>query len=132
MKLNLFYLSGFLLLTGLFIGCKDQGVDVDDRIIPDENVSFSQHIQPVFEFHCVPCHNEQTREGGLSLTSWAAATSDLSIIFPGEPDNSRLVWAIEGRSGVFFMPPIGSPYRPLNQNQINGVKTWIREGALNN
>jgi hypothetical protein len=121
-------------LVTLFVysGCKDKGVEIDDVIIPDSNVSFSQHIQPVFNYHCTPCHNEQTREAGLSLTTWASATSDPSIIFPGEPDNSKLVWAIEGRPGAAFMPPIGSPYKPLNLNQVNGVKTWIREGARSN
>jgi hypothetical protein len=122
----------FLILILFTAGCKDQGLDVDEREIPSSNVSFSQHIQPVFEFHCVPCHNNQTLNGGLSLESWAAVTADPSVVFPGDPETSKLVWSIEGRAGVPFMPPIGSPYRPLNQNQINGVKTWISEGALNN
>jgi hypothetical protein len=130
MKITLF--SALILIFITHYGCKDQGVDVDERIIPDQNVSYSQHIQPVFEFHCVPCHNEQTMQGNLSLTNWSSVTSDPSVVFPGEPDNSKLVWAIEGRAGIPFMPPIGSPYRPLNQNQVNGVKTWIREGAQNN
>jgi hypothetical protein len=116
----------------LFTGCKDKGVEIDDQVIPDSNVSYSQHIQPVFNYHCTSCHNEQTLEAGLSLTSWASVTSDPTIVFPGEPDNSKLIWAIEGRSGVAFMPPVGSPFKPLNQNQLNGVRTWIKEGAKNN
>jgi hypothetical protein len=130
MRLSIYFT--LLFTAAILTGCKDQGVDVDERIIPDQNVSWSQHIQPVLEFHCVPCHNEQTREAGLSLTSWASATSDLSVIVPFNADNSKLVWAVEGRSGVFFMPPIGSPYKPLNQNQINGIKIWINEGAKSN
>jgi hypothetical protein len=128
---NLFIPAVLVFFLGFF-GCKDQGVDVDDREIPDQNVSFSEHIQPVFEFHCTPCHNEQTREAGLSLTTWSSTVADPSIVFPEDPEASRLVWAIEGRPGAYFMPPIGSPYRPLNQNQIKGVYTWIKEGARNN
>jgi len=126
------YLIPLIVLLAVLCGCKDKGVEVDDQIIPDKDVSYSKYIQPVFNIHCTPCHNEQLNEGGLSLTSWGATTSDPSIVFPGEPDNSRLVWAIEGRTGVSFMPPIGSPYKPLSQNQINGIKTWIREGAQGN
>jgi hypothetical protein len=124
--------AGFIIFSLLIIGCKDQGVAIDDQEIPDKDVSYSMHIQPVFEYHCTPCHNEQTREAGLSLTSWAMTTADPSIVFPGEPDNSKLVWAIEGRAGIAFMPPIGSPYKPLNQNQVNGIRTWIEEGAESN
>ena len=69
-------------------------------------------------------------DGGLDLTTHSAATSNLDIIFPGEPDVSRLVWAIEARSGVSPMPPIGYPV--LIPDQIDGIKTWIDEGAKNN
>jgi hypothetical protein len=30
------------------------------------------------------------------------------------------------------MPPLGSSYPALTQNQVNGVKKWIEEGAKNN
>ena len=40
--------------------------------------------------------------------------------------NSRLVGAVEG-IGNFPMPPVGYP--PLTENQIKGIRTWIKEGA---
>ncbi len=94
------------------------------------NVSFSDHIYPVFQVKCISCHNATNPDGGLDLTTYAAATADLTIIYPGDPETSRLVWAIDGRSGVSPMPPIG--YRALTINQIDGVKTWITEGAKDN
>ena len=36
-----------------------------DRILPD----YEQHIQPVFERHCVRCHGALDPDGGLDLTS---------------------------------------------------------------
>ncbi len=36
-----------------------------DRIVPD----YEQHIQPIFERHCVRCHGKQNPDGGLDLTS---------------------------------------------------------------
>jgi hypothetical protein len=36
-----------------------------DRIVPD----YEQHIQPIFERHCVRCHGEQEPDGGLEFTS---------------------------------------------------------------
>ena len=111
-------------------GCKDQvtATDVDNRVIPDSNVSYSQDIQPVFNLKCTNagCHEDASRAGGISLTTCANTKADPSIVFPGEPDNSRLVWAVEGISNS-PMPPVGYP--PLTENQIKGIRTWIKEGA---
>ncbi len=126
-----------LLLTVIFFivifwtsGCKDQvtASDVDNRVIPDSNVSYSRDIQPVFNLKCTNagCHEDAARAGGLSLTTCSNTKADPTIVFPGEPDNSRLIWAIEG-IGNYPMPPPGYP--PLTQNQIKGIRTWIKEGA---
>jgi Planctomycete cytochrome C len=120
---------GFILIL-TYTGCKDQitASDVDKVVIPDSNVSYSKYLQPVFNIKCAStgCHEDATRAGGISLTSCANTKSDLSVVVPGYPDNSRLVWAVEG-IGNYPMPPVGYP--PLTQNQIQGVKTWIKEGA---
>ena len=117
-------------------GCKDTvagNEDIDSIIIPNSNVSFSKYIFPVFNVKCATagCHDDGSRAGDLSLTSWANATIDPSIIFPGKPDNSKLVWTIEGQAGIAPMPPIGF-VRPLTPNQIKGIKIWISEGAQSN
>ena len=112
-----------------YSGCKDTvtNSDIDKVVIPDSNISYSKYIQPLFNVKCISCHGNGSTEGGVDLTSCGQATADPSIVFPGEPENSKLVWAIEGNPVTTPMPPIGYP--PLNQNQINGIKTWIKEGA---
>lgn len=123
----------FLLLLLFFsAGCDDTTTNIDNEVIPDSNVSYSQHIQPIFNAKCINCHGAGTIESGLDLTTWAGTTADPSIVFPGEPENSKLVWSIEGNPAVSPMPPIGTSYRPLTDNQIRGVKTWIAEGAKPN
>ncbi len=126
----LFSLSFFIFV--FIIGCKDQGTNIDNTEIPSSNVSFAQYIQPVFDNKCnnSGCHEDGTRAGGLSLTSWANTTSDPGVVFPKEPQNSRLIWAIQNQAGISPMPPYG--YAALTSNQINGIKTWIQEGAKNN
>ncbi len=132
MKINLFLIAACISFILLFAGCKDSGTEVDNNQIPDSNVSYQKHIQPVFEVKCnnSGCHEDASRAGNLSLTSWANTTSDPAIVFPGDPQTSRLIWAIEGQSGSSPMPPLGYP--PLTSNQLNGIKTWIKEGAKNN
>ena len=125
----------FLLLFSLIMipDCKDSVTagQVDTIVIPSSNVSYIKYIQPVFTTKCINCHNDQVSDGNLSLTSWAGTTLDRSIVFPGSPQTSRLVWSIQAQSGASPMPPPGSA-PPLNTNQINGVITWIKEGAKNN
>ncbi len=116
----------------IFVGCDDSNpVDI---VIPSKNVSYSKYIQPLFNISCAVsgCHDNGTAAGGLSLTSWSATVANPEIVFPGNADNSALVWAIEGQGGAQPMPPVTSSIIPLTLNQINGIKTWINEGAKNN
>ena len=110
--------------------CDDSltSTEVDNIVMPDSNVSYSLHIAPVFEFRCVQCHNSSRKEAGLDLSSWSTATSDPSIIARGSDSTSILVWAIEGLPPYPLMPPTGR----MVDNHIDGIRTWIREGALNN
>ena len=124
---------GFLVFSFIIYGCKDSitGSQLDSTVIPASNVSYVKYIQPIFTLKCANsgCHDDGTMAAGLSLTTWAGATN-LQYVTKGHPDNSILVQSIEGLSGSSPMPPVGYPV--LTANQIQGVKTWIAEGAKNN
>lgn len=117
----------------IFSSCKDSTniTEIDSVTIPSANVSFSQYILPVLYAKCARagCHDDAYHVGGLSLTTWANTTSSSLIVLPGTPQNSKLVWSIEGTGGN-IMPPLGYP--ALTKNQIDGIKIWIKEGAKNN
>jgi hypothetical protein len=118
----------------LFYACDDSisSADIENKIIPDSNVSYAEYIQPLFTIKCTSsgCHDDRTQSAGLSLTSYGFAVANYAMIAPGNPSNSKIVWAIEG-NGARLMPPLGIT-KPMNANQIKGIKTWIREGAQNN
>lgn len=105
--------------------------DVDNRIIPDANVSFSQHIYPVLQVKCFSCHGNGVYEAGLDLTLRSRFV-DGRIVVPGDTLTSILVWRIDRppRAGFNPMPPEFMPQ--LTPNQIRGIKIWIAEGALDN
>lgn len=123
-----------ILSMSLIISCDDTVTanDIDKRIIPDSDVSFSDHLVPVFNLKCATagCHDDITRAGSYSMTTWSNVVQ-AGIVNPFTPETSRLIWRIQG-NGVDIMPPLGSTVRPLTENQVDGIITWIDEGAKNN
>ena len=124
------------IFTSLFIfSCDDTLTveDVDNKPMPQSNISFSQNIYPVLQVKCAfsGCHASPNPSQGLDLSTYAGVTADPNIVFPRSSDLSRLIWAIEGRPPIEPMPPIGYA-RPVTTEQLRGIKTWIDEGAQNN
>ncbi len=126
-------LALYLFLITFILSCDDTitNQDVDNKIIPDSNVSFSQHIYPVFQVKCFSCHGNGIYEAGLDLTLRSRFV-DGRIVVPGDTLTSILVWRIDRppRAGFNPMPPEFMPQ--LTPNQIMGIKIWIAEGALDN
>ena len=115
----------------MMAACDDTLTNIDSVVIPSKNVSYSQHIDPVLQRKCAVagCHDDQSRLGNLSLTSWANTTTSCLVVAPGLPQNSSLLLSVQGLT-TNPMPPVG--LTPFNQNQVEGLKTWIKEGAKNN
>lgn len=110
--------------------CDDDGLGPgDDVVFPEENVSYAEHVQPYFNLRCANygCHEDQTRAGNLSLTSYNALTERPGIIIAGDAESSLLMQKIDGR----LPHPIDVPIL-INDNQLDGIRTWINEGAKNN
>ena len=119
-----------------YSGCKDTitAEQIDSVVIPSSNVSYSKYIQPVLNLKCATagCHDDITIAGGYSMTTWANTTNP-QFVTKGVPENSQLVQAIDPKyGGVFKMPPIDSGVLPMTANQVQGVETWIKEGAKPN
>lgn len=123
-----------LLLISILIilnSCDDQINIPSDDEIPETNISYNKHIQPIFNVRCATagCHDDQSKAAGLSLTTHQNTTSSYYFVNPGNPNASLLVLSIEGRTSN-PMPPPGRP--PLTQKQIKAIRTWVAEGARNN
>lgn len=113
--------------------------------VAGEAVSYAAHIQPIFDANCITCH----RNGGLAQRSGISMTlvageSHASIVnqqssqhatlvrvSPGKPDESLLYLKVSMDS-----PPIGQrmPYGcgRLHDDQLEAIRRWIADGALNN
>lgn len=112
---------------------------------PQQAVSFSQNVQPIFN-RCVGCHGNGIAQQGLNLESGAyantvnapaaqtATTTRLDRIEPGNPDASYLLHKIQGTQatvqGSGSRMPLGQP--ALSDAEIQLIRRWISEGAANN
>ena len=130
----------FILFSSImfYAGCKDTitGDQLDNIVIPSSNVSYSKYIQPVLNLKCATsgCHDDITAAKGYSMTTWNNTTNPQFVV-RGDTSailTSRLVWAITGNPAVSLMPPLDSGIKPLTPNQVQGIITWLREGAKNN
>jgi mono/diheme cytochrome c family protein len=82
----------------------------------------------VFRDHCVKCHNDRDRDGGLSLVSYEALMQGGEsgpIVQLGAPELSNLLVQITPIDGQAEMPK-NSP--ALTAAQVEVVRQWILQG----
>lgn len=114
------------------------GPEVDASV-----VSFAGVIQPIFTASCgsAACHGGASPKQGLNLSSGSAYQSlvdvdsaqcpSLKRVSPGSTADSYLVQKLEGSGSCFTLQkmPVGGSLQP---SQIDDIKQWITEGALDN
>lgn len=144
----LFFIS-LLIIQFLHNGCSDEGTNPNDKkfVFPDSNVSFYEHIEPMFNARCgleSGCHSITDTQNPLLyndlvirdaliyhlLSSTGEQLVDLSV-HESNPHLAPLyLILIEGYPETFVnqMPP-PTLKEPLNNNQLNGIRQWISEGA---
>jgi len=116
-------------------GQEDADADgVGDACDTQSAPAFSE-VQAIFNSRCVVCHGAS---GGLSLSS-AVSFSNLvntpsggvpavDRVEPGDPENSYLIWKLEGRAGIVgSRMSLGGPF--LSQEQVDLIRDWIEAGA---
>jgi len=122
-----------LIALASLYSCKDNltGTGPFDIVFPDSNISYNSVIQPLFDKGCAlagGCHAGDQPAADLGLESYQRLTDRVGIVVPGSPDESLLQLRIEGR-----IEPRMPLFRPaLTDNQIQGIRRWILEGAINN
>ena len=94
-------------------------------------VSFSQHVAPILENRCLPCHNGTTLIGILDLSSRRTALlpspSGQPRIVPGNPARSLLFLNPQAaHHSANAMPPVGNR---LTDGDLAVLRRWIAQGA---
>jgi hypothetical protein len=147
-RLLVYFLSFFIFI--IIISCSEKGTNPADEkfIIPDSNISFYEHIEPLFNARCgleSGCHSVEDTDNPLpysvlinrnalvnnyQLSSTGELLIDLSV-HKSNPQLAPLYLIVaEGYPETYTdrMPP-PPYYDPLSDNQIEGIRRWIGEGA---
>ena len=97
-----------------------------------DEITFNDHIKPIFEKHCLLCHKSRLfAQGGLRLNTTKSilkgGDSGPSVVM-GEPENSLLMQLITLKKGEERrMPP--EDRDPLNPDEILLIEKWIQQGV---
>lgn len=95
----------------------------DNNTVPPDSVTFAKYIVPLFAANCTTCHSGNESPDLRAANAYSALTSGKFVV-AGNAANSVLYQKVS--SGE--MPPGGG----LKQSDIDLIKNWINNGALNN
>ncbi|WP_339731338.1 PSD1 and planctomycete cytochrome C domain-containing protein [uncultured Gimesia sp.] len=88
---------------------------------------FEKQVAPILQKHCIECHNDSTRDGGLSLESQSSTLKggeSGNVLVAGKPDESSLLDYVIGPE-----PEMPKKGKPLSKAEIETLKQWIKAGA---
>lgn len=111
-----------------FGGCSSSDITNPEQIVfPAKNVSYAAQVSPFLALSCnsEQCHGSvNSSNQGITLASWTQVR-DNRVTLPGD-STSPLILVMYGlepnHRGAFI----------ANDNQRQGMKTWVLEGAQNN
>lgn len=108
-------------------------------------VSFEDDVQPIFEAHCVRCHSgsaEGAKASQYIMTDYDGVMSGTKygqVVVPGSRMSSALYLVVAGKtSPEIRMPPHNDESfaegrgAMLSANMIETIGLWIDQGAKNN
>jgi hypothetical protein len=103
----------------------------------ERQVSFRGQVQPILRSNCIECHVPPDGEGYLKTGLSMATYEDLMhgtiygpVIARGDSQHSILNMLVEGRVDPSMRMPHGR--KPLDTEEIQILRLWVDQGALDN
>ena len=95
-------------------------------------ISYLEHIRPIFKDHCLNCHNPDKSKADLDLSTMAGVLqggSGGAIVKAGVADSSSLYLSVIHHDSVEPMPP----KKPkLSKAKLDLIRKWIQGGLVEN
>lgn len=91
-------------------------------------LTYEEHVYPIFDEHCIACHDQGDASGGLDLSTHGSTMqggSSGKTLRPGSPDDSRLYLLVSHKEKP-TMPPKEAR---IDAALIDTIRTWIAQGA---
>ena len=134
---QIYLISIILLSIFMVVACGDNPTEAQKEIVlPEKDLNFENHIKPLFLNKCASqsgCHSVfDVQNGALDLTDYLTVMNHfvggtVPLVIPEQPDQSFLYNILRG--SLLGIPRMPLDLPPLNSNNLNGVKTWISDGA---
>lgn len=105
----------------LLSGCEYDTIDPDPLPPPDQEISFSQDIQPIFTSNCVDCH-DGSRDPDLRSGNAYRSLQDDNYINITNPSESKIY--------TILNEPFHQPKATAKEKQL--ILQWITQGAKDN
>jgi predicted nucleic acid-binding Zn-ribbon protein len=124
----------FVCLAGVAAASLSAGLLADDAKTTDaaKKVTFEDDVKPILRQHCLNCHSQSDKRGGLAMDSYGALMegggSGEVVYDDGDAETSRL-WQLVNHDDTPVMPP-SQPKLPAEQLQV--IRAWIEGGILEN
>lgn len=112
---------------------------------PISNVSLARDVQPILAARCTGCHSDggfadragipmllSEGDSHAAVTGVASDVDDtLTLVVPGDPDASYFLEKIvsDAPARGARMPLFSGP---LDDREVETIRVWIQEGALDN
>ena len=107
------------------------GVQAETKPATAEKVSYYTQVRPIFQVHCVGCHQPAKAKGGYVMTDFkrlmGKGDSDEPVILAKNAAKSLLIEMITPVDGEAEMPVDKAPLSPKD---IDTIKAWIQQGAV--
>jgi cytochrome c553 len=114
-----------ILLTVASACADDNAEDLMPQQPPQQcdtnTVTFSGSVAPILATNCYACHAASIAEGGVVLSNYNGVKAKV--------DEGRLIGAITHAPGFVPMPQGAAK---LSDCDIEKIKKWVNDGALNN
>ncbi|MBN2366052.1 MAG: hypothetical protein JXL67_07780 [Calditrichaeota bacterium] len=128
------FLFSISMSSAILLQCQKNTTEPDNIVYPDANLSFLQHIHPIFMDHCAfsGCHESASPAGDLDLETLSPTFTGVHgpAVIPFNAQQSLLYRLL--LSDYLGIPRMPKGRAQLADNKIRAIGTWIDEGAIIN
>jgi hypothetical protein len=97
------------------------------QALGDGPVDFRREVAPIFEQHCLRCHQPGNTKGKVSLATFHDLSAGEYVV-PGRPEESGLLDLLTAPAPD-ERPEMPKEGKPLSPEQVAALRRWIASGA---